>query len=88
MNTKEIASIVIATVTIVGSIIGWIEVQHQEMATKSDLQFMYIETQMGINDIRLRSFEMQGLVNLSETDKRVYDALLEAQKSLEERRAM
>ena len=88
MNTKEIASIVIATVTIVGSIIGWIEVQHQELATKSDLQFMYIETQMGINDIRLRSFEMQGLVNLSETDKRVYDALLEAQKSLEERRAM
>ena len=85
MNPKEIAAIIISAVSITVSILSWMEVR---FASKEDVQFMYVETQMGINDIRLRNFEARGLEDLNDSDKRVYASLLAAQKGLQDRRTM
>ena len=85
METKELAAIIFAAVTVTVSILGWMEVR---FASKGDLEFMYIETQMGINDLRLKSYENIGLRELSDSDKRVYTGLVEAQKSLQLRRGL
>jgi hypothetical protein len=84
MNIKEIATIVIGTVSITLSILGWMELR---FSTKQEAEFRHIETQMGINDIRLRSFEERGIDNLDETEKRIYEALKDTQANLAERRA-
>lgn len=62
MDTKEIAAIVVSTVTIVASIIGWIEVQHEKLATKIDLQTV----QSSVDDIEERQ------ENLATKDDLIY----------------
>ena len=83
MNIKEAAAIVIAAISITLSIIGWMNLN---FASKGDLEFYYIETQMSLNDIRLRNFESRGLEGMSDTDKRIYEGLRLAQAKLQEQR--
>lgn len=62
MSIKEIAALVIATVTIVVSMISWIQVQHENLATTADLQTV----QASVDDIE------QSQENLATKDDLIY----------------